>query len=319
MPERRYLGIDAGGSTTVCMVGDGTATLGRGAAAGANPTLVGIDGFRAAIVAATTAALRDLQPAPIAVAWLGVAGSERPGMRDELQAVAAEALGAEDVEISHDARLLLAAADLDHGIGLVAGTGSSAFGRTEDGREFSLGGWGYFLGDEGSGYDIAVRALRAMTAAVDGRGPGTQLVELLAERLDVADPRELLDRRDLGSSVAEVASLAKSVLEIADTDRVAASIVDSAADQLVTLVGTCAGRLFEPRVSVPVVLAGGLLGTGTSLHRRVLERLEVDPMTYRPITPTREPAAGGLALARAGPREPPINHPNVFETPATQR
>lgn len=307
MTEPRYVGIDAGGSTTICLVGDDASILARGTAGPANPTLVGVDGFRAAIGASMEAAVRDLPAAPIGVAWLGVAGSGRPAVHAELRTAALEALGAERVEISHDARLLLAAADLDHGIGLVAGTGSSAYGLAEDGRELRVGGWGHLLGDEGGGHDIAVRGLRAVSAAVDGRGPRTALEAILAGRLGVDDARDLRERLYPAPPVSEVARLAEAVLRAADDDTVAAAIVDTAVGDLAALVDACAERLFPaPRGEpVPVVLAGGLLAPGSALHRRLVLRLERSPVRYQPITPSREPAAGALALARAGPREPP--------------
>ena len=46
------------------------------------------------------------------------------------------------------------------GVALIAGTGSVAFGRAADGRTIRCGGWGYLLGDEGSGYAIGRAALR---------------------------------------------------------------------------------------------------------------------------------------------------------------
>jgi N-acetylglucosamine kinase len=316
MTEPRYVGIDAGGSTTICLVGDGASILARGTAGPANPTLVGVDGFRAAIGASMQAAVRDLPVAPIGMAWLGVAGSGRSALRAQLRAAALEALGAEWVEISHDARLLLAAADLDHGIGLVAGTGSSAYGLAADGRELRVGGWGHLLGDEGSGYDIAVRGLRAVGAAVDGRGPRTALESILAERLGVDDPRDLRERLYPARPVPEIARLAESVLGAADDDAVAAAIVDAAAGDLAALVDACADRLFPApqREPVPVVLAGGLLAPGSALHRRLVLRLEQVPPRYQLITPSREPAAGALALARAGPREPPSQDPSDRRT-----
>jgi N-acetylglucosamine kinase-like BadF-type ATPase len=301
MADRRYLGIDAGGSTTICVAGDAVAVLGRGAAGPANPSVVGVDGFRAAIVAAAEAALAGLPAAPIAAAWLGVAGSERPATREQLRAVATDALGARRVAVSHDARLLLAAADLDHGIGLVAGTGSSVFGRSPDGIETSVGGWGHLLGDEGGGYDIAVRALRAVTAALDGRGPRTSLVEILTQRLGVEDPAGLRDRCYPAPPVAEVAGLAEAVLAASDGDAVAGRLVDAAAGELALLVETCADRLFRSAEPVPLVLAGGLMASGSPLRRRVLQRLHQADFAYRAVDPTRELAAGGLALARAGP------------------
>lgn len=319
MAEHRFVGIDAGGSKTICVVGDDTSTLGRGVAGSASPTLVGIDGFRAAITESLEVAARGLSPAPIEMAWLGVAGSERPALREQLRATAGQALGTEGVEVSHDARLLLAAADREHGIGLVAGTGSSVYGRTEDGRELSLGGWGHLLGDEGGGYDIAVRALRAVSAAVDGRGPRTKLEHLLSERLGVDDPRGLRERCYPAATVSEIASLAEAVVDAADDDPIAAAILDAAAADLATLVDVCAGRLFgrshvDP---VSVVLAGGLLAEGSPLYRLLASRLEGSPIRYLAITPTREPAAGALTLARAGPREPPIHYVRGSETPAS--
>lgn len=307
MVEPRYVGIDAGGSTTICLVGDGASILARGTAGPANPTLVGVDGFRAAIAASMEAAVRGSPAATIGMAWLGVAGSERPEVRARLRAVALDALGAERVEISHDARLLLAAADVDHGVGLVAGTGSSAYGRTADGREQCVGGWGHLLGDEGSGYDIAVRALRAVSAAGDGRGPRTALEAILTERLGISNPRDLRYRLYPTPAVTELARLAEAVLGVADDDAVAGAIVEAAAGDLAMLVDACAGRLFPvPHGErVPVVLSGGLLASGSALHRRLVRRLERAPTRYQPITPPREPAAGALALARAGPREPP--------------
>jgi len=305
MTEPRYLGFDAGGSTTVCVAGDASAVLGRGVAGPGNPTLVGVEGFRSAILEAAAAAQQGLPPAPISAAWLGVAGSERPGVRAELLAAARTALGADRVEISHDARLLLAAAEVDHGIGLVSGTGSSAYGRTADGAEVSVGGWGHLLGDEGSGYDIAVRALRAVTAAIDGRGAETVLVRLLTERLGAADPAQLREHAYPSPSVTAIAALATTVLAAADDDAVAGSILDAAADDLVSLVDSCASRLPTGRGAgaLPVVLAGGLLEPGSALHRRVVARLAGRSGRYDAIHPRQELAAAGLALARAGPPE----------------
>jgi N-acetylglucosamine kinase-like BadF-type ATPase len=304
MGESRYVGIDAGGSTTVCLVGDGTGILARGTAGPANPTLVGVDGFRVAITAAFGAASRDLASAPVAAAWLGVAGSGRLSLRAQLRDAAARALGAQRIEISHDGRLLLAAADVDEGIGLVAGTGSSAYGRMPDGREVSVGGWGHLIGDEGSGYDVAVRALRAVAAAADGRGPSTELEGMLAHRLGVESPRDLRERLSPVPAVTEIASLAEEVLVAADTDGVAGDIVDGAAAALASLVDACADALGHRSEAgpLPVVLAGGLLTSGSALRGRLVIRLEASPHRYAPITLTREPAAGALALARAGPR-----------------
>src|SRR5918992_5949997 len=284
MPEMAFAGIDAGGTKTVCVIGDDSAVLGRGAAGSANPSLVGLEGFRLAIDAALAAARGERSDPKIAAAWLGVAGSDRSGLRGQLLNVARQVLGTDRVEISHDGRLLLAASGLAEGIGVIAGTGSSAYGLTADGRETSVGGWGHLLGDEGSGYDIAVRALRAVVAAADGRGPATLLVERLTVALGVDDAPSLRQRMYPAPPVAEVARLAEPVLQAADGDAIAGAIADSAADALLALVNGCADRLFRDRGPdpIPVVLAGGLLVPGSPLHRRLLE-----PLARRPSAQPR--------------------------------
>ena len=55
------------------------------------------------------------------------------------------------------------------------GTGSIAYGRNARGEAARAGGWGYVLGDEGSGYWIGRAALRAVLREADRRGPTTAL------------------------------------------------------------------------------------------------------------------------------------------------
>src|SRR5918999_1798167 len=99
-----FVGVDAGGSTTVCIIENARGELRRGAAGPANPSLVGVDGFRSALRSAVEAGGGDRLTA-VTSAWVGVAGSERPELRAELRAAAADALMTPSVRISHDARL----------------------------------------------------------------------------------------------------------------------------------------------------------------------------------------------------------------------
>ena len=303
MAEPLFLGLDAGGSRTVCLLGDAHATLGRGEGGPANPSIGGVDGFRAAILEAAAGALHGRRHARVRSAWIGVAGAETPGMRSALRAAAAEALNVPQVIISHDARLLLAAAGVRSGIAVVAGTGSSVYGLAYDGREVTVGGWGHLLGDEGSAYDISRQALRAVTQAADGRGPATLLSEAVPEALAATTVQELRQRCYPAPPVAEVARLARLVLELADRDEVCAGLVAEAAAQLSLAVRTCRSRLaIADDVAVPVVLAGGLLKPGSMLLIRILDELHGSGKEYRVLPFEAEPAIGALALARAGPQ-----------------
>src|SRR5262249_48756058 len=93
------------------------------------------------------------------------------------------------VEITNDAALLLAGGRPDGwGVGIVAGTGSIAFGKAADGRIDRAGGWGFILGDEGSAYGIVTAALRASARAADQRGPTTDLLPRFMAKLQLTKP-----------------------------------------------------------------------------------------------------------------------------------
>jgi glucosamine kinase len=97
------------------------------------------------------------------------------------------------VRIVHDKALILAAAAVDHGIALISGTGSVAWGRAIDGRTARAGGWGYLLGDEGSGYAVGRRAVRHTLGQADRGLRPDVLAQQLAADCGLQDPGQLLD------------------------------------------------------------------------------------------------------------------------------
>jgi glucosamine kinase len=309
MDEPLFMGFDAGATKTVCLVGDRHSTIGRGESGPANPSSAGVAGFSAAIAAAAREALAGYsgsrpRSGPRARAWIGVAGAETPAMRAALRAAAIDALEARQVWISHDARLLLTAAGVGSGIAVVAGTGSSVYGLSADGREVTVGGWGHLLGDEGSGYDIARQALRAVTQAADGRGPQTRLSDEIPAALGVASVQALRGRLYPAAAVADVAQLARVVVDVSADDEIASAIVSRAATELALAVRTCRQRLpAADEAPLPVVIGGGLMNAGSPLLERLAKELEQEIDRYRVMPLTQEPAAGALALARAGPDE----------------
>lgn len=95
---------------------------------------------------------------------------------------------AAEILVRHDAVTALAGASIGQpGVVVIAGTGAVAYGQLADGRSARAGGWGYIMGDEGSGYDIGCGALRAATQASDGRGRATLLVEYIPQHFGLAD------------------------------------------------------------------------------------------------------------------------------------
>lgn len=108
------------------------------------------------------------RPASVAV---GGHACETPRQCAKIRSVLEERLGVPCLVVG-DAELLVPAAGLDKGVGLVAGTGSVAVGRRPDGDLVQVGGWGAVLGDEGGAAGLVREAARAVWAAHDrGEGP----------------------------------------------------------------------------------------------------------------------------------------------------
>ena len=92
------------------------------------------------------------------------------------------------VQSYYDYVTALAGASLTQpGVVVIGGTGAVAYGRSADGREVKAGGWGYLMGDEGSGYDIGRRALQMAAQASDGRIEMTRLLHMIPTQLGLTD------------------------------------------------------------------------------------------------------------------------------------
>ena len=186
----------------------------------------------------------------------GAAGAEVPSGRAQLESLLQRLLPESRVCVVHDSRLVLAAAGLDAGIALIAGTGSVAYGRAPDGREVQVGGWGWMLGDEGSGVWITREAARLVLARMDAGADRGVLGDRLVGATGVGDTRELTPALLAMHEPREWAALASVVFETANDDVRSRFIIDRGGDKLARLVLQVEGAL---GLRAPVVLAGGLL------------------------------------------------------------
>lgn len=296
--EGLALGVDGGGTHTVALLARGGEVIRRGEAGPSNRQAVGDVRALAAIDEAVARAFAAAGLARVMVggACLGLAGAGRAEDREVVRAWAGRVKLARRVEVVTDAALLLAAGTpAGWGVAVVAGTGSIAWGRSADGREERAGGWGYLLGDEGSGYAIGMEALRAVLRAADGAGPATRLSGLLG-RLGVGAVRELvplvyggrLDRPAL-------AALAPEVIALAGEDEVARGIIEEQAGALARTVAAVVAKLGLSEY--PLALAGGL-AVGCEAYREVLlARLVEAGARPGAVAVVREPALGAVRLA----------------------
>ena len=149
---------------------------------------------------------------------------------------------------------------------VIAGTGSMGMARNAQGELRVAGGWGRLTGDEGSGYFIAVRGIRAALRAADGLDPPTALTDALLSRFGAASPRALIPIL-YGDPEPDVASFAVEVARCAEEgDAAACAILDDAADRLAETAALLARWSGSPTV--------GIWGSVLTENRQVRERFE---------------------------------------------
>jgi N-acetylglucosamine kinase-like BadF-type ATPase len=229
---------------------------------------------------------------------IGASGAGRPEEREELRSALRTEDLADTVRVTSDIEIALAAAfGTGPGIVVTAGTGSVAVARDPFGRIHRTGGYGWQMGDEGSGYAVGRSALGAVGRAADGRSPKTGLSRLLLEATR-SETMDQLIRWAAKASPAEVASLAPAVLESASGgDTVAQGIVDYAARELAQLVLLQLEHFgADERSLVPVATNGGLLRSESSLRRMLLQRLH-DEARLKLLEAPVDPPKGALLLA----------------------
>jgi glucosamine kinase len=118
--------------------------------------------------------------------------------------------------------------------------------------------------------------LSVIAAAADGREPETALTGAVLTALDLTEADQLI-RWAAGATPAALASLAPVALRVADSgDLRANSLISLAVEELALHVWSLARQLFtDERASVPVAFTGGLLAKGSSLRKRLEQRLRV--------------------------------------------
>ncbi len=298
------LGIDAGGTKTVCLLADERGNiLSEGRGGGANLHTSGELEVEQVLHEVMETAIGDRDITPAAVC-LGIAGVDRDDEARTVRAIMRRIGYKSRIVVVNDALVaLVAGAGNAPGIVIIAGTGSIVYGRNARFEAARAGGWGHIIGDEGSGYWIGREALAAIVRAVDGRGPDTRLTEDVLAHFNIDDasrlPRIVYDRELPRMSVAALGPIVQQASDLGDA--VASGILERAADELVLAARSVATRLEMRGDEFAFVLAGGVFRVVPWLGYEVTRRLvEVAPRSHVRLL-EQEPAIGavGLALAEA--------------------
>ncbi len=318
MRDQVAAGMDVGGTATRALVVDARGRpLGEGRAGGANPTAHSGRGWEMRVLSALRRALDQAGRPRVGSLVVGMAGGEA-GLGTAARRALADLLAAEVgpgclLEITGDVAVAFSAATASpDGTVLVAGTGAVAAAMRGGTPWRTVDGYGWLLGDLGSGFWLGREAARAALASLDGRrGSATALLPAVAGEVlgeEAARAGCALSRRDLLSALyagspVELARLAPCVTRCAAAgDRAANRICRQGVRHLVSAVTAIRAR----GERTPLVLAGGVAAGDHTVAR--LLRQDLEARWPGCLSWGAEPVVGaaGLAASRlAGGPEPP--------------
>jgi len=279
-PTLEYLmGMDAGGTKTLCAVADATGrVVGAGLAGCGNFQVSGRRAASRELERSIGRALRDagIRGEHVAVAFFGISGADRVQDFQTVREMLIPISPARNMFLENDTFIALrAGTSRGYGLGLISGTGTNAIGYNDKGQRLQVGGWGSpHLGDYGSAHDIAAEAFARAQRGKDGRGPPTILYERLVQALGVDDLVDISER-DYFDTYAplDIASFAPMVFDAAcDGDAVALGILQKAGYEMSLAALAILRKLFPNEGDIPVVLGGSVFQKGR--HNGMIRALE---------------------------------------------
>ncbi|WP_144671140.1 N-acetylglucosamine kinase [Arthrobacter sp. U41] len=189
--------------------------------------------------------------------YAGAGGIDTDADAEALAALIAPHVPGARITVVHDSRLLLAAGGASTGVAVIGGTGSAAWGRNSLGEEARAGGWGYLLGDEGSGYWLGREAVRHSLRRMNQGLEPDELTTALLASCGVDDPNKLIALFHSPETGRRYwAERARLVVDAADAGHAASrDLVDQAGRDLAGLAEQTVRQL---RIDGPVILGSGL-------------------------------------------------------------
>jgi N-acetylglucosamine kinase-like BadF-type ATPase len=297
-----FLGFNAGGTKTDCIILDSAGhVLGEATGGPANPLRIG---FAKACASLGDTAQRTLAAAhqhadDVRAICAGIAGAGRPRVARRIAAYLTRAFPHSIIRVTTDIEIALEAAiGQGQGIVIVAGTGSAACGRSSAGKTSRAGGWGPWIGDRGSSYEIGRCAVEAALRARDHLGPATVLCEKILLSQEARDWDVLIER--IAKRPDNVfPKLFPVVSEAADAgDPVSRDILAAAAKSLAHLASCVIADLGLTGQSFALAKSGGIFGRNSEFDAIIDRELAAVAPTAR-IAPLQIPPAHAAAeLAR---------------------
>ena len=298
---RLYVGIDGGGTKTLCLVADASGgILGYGLGGAANTNFTTVDQARQSLYDAIAGAWQAAGPPAHAPQAAVLTGPVPSALAEE---IARQEMGAASLEHASEGLsawyAALAFTRSEYGVTIGAGTGAVAQGFNRKGEQATASAWGGLFGDEGGAYWIAIEGMRAVARAEDGRDPPTALRQGLAEMFQFSNLWDFvhivyqkpLHRREIAAFSPVVSRVA------AQGDAKAQEILRRAGRELAEAAIAVIRRLGMGEDEFPLVPFGSVFKAGPWLQEPFQQEIKRAAPRATITFPRYEPVVGTLLIA----------------------
>ena len=269
--KRYFLGVDGGGSKTTAVVFDETGNfICKAIGESINYYSVGLENARLAM----KNIISGLSVKEFECAVIGMSALNERATAEETEKFCSDIIISGKIIMDSDLFVALEALDADgECAAIISGTGSMVVHRDNNGVISHAGGWGYILGDEGSGYSIGLAGIKAAIRSAEKSAPETTLLTACLEYFSISDIYELIDLYyEKTVSRKTTAAFASKVAECAENgDSVAKSILEAEAEEL----SKTAISLFKDKGrDFPIGLWGGVFQNNSFFRDRFTDILK---------------------------------------------
>jgi N-acetylglucosamine kinase-like BadF-type ATPase len=302
------IGIDGGGTkTTAVLCAFDESILAEAQGDSSNFQIIGIERSAHTILDLVETCCHSVGCSVMQIGAIvtGVAGAGRPNdqksMYDGIMDLArTRNLTLNNLAVESDARIALEGAfGGKPGMIVIAGTGSIVFGKDERGNTYRAGGWGRFIGDEGSGYAIGQQAFRAVARSLDDHSKKTKLTKFFGEKFGMNTQETII--HSLYTENFDIASVVPTVIETASKgDKVAKKILDEAALELVGIIEVALKKInrnLKNPTKRPLAFVGGLLADEQYYSRRVISVIRKNSLPVSIRQAESSPVVGAALMA----------------------
>ncbi|MEG1311453.1 MAG: BadF/BadG/BcrA/BcrD ATPase family protein [Romboutsia sp.] len=297
-----YIGIDGGGTkTSFTLINQEGFKLGQYIAGTSHYEQIGFEGVENILKEGlnTLISNNDIDKKEIGAIFLGLPGyGEVKSVKLKLDKIVEFVFEGIKFEVGNDVEVGLAGSLAgSDGINIVSGTGSIALGKDSTGDFIRCGGWGDYIGDEGSAHWIGKKTLEIFSKEADKRIERGDLYDNIKETLNLSDDFDIIDyvlntlNKDR-TKISEFSSICCESAKVGDVNAI--KIFEEAAYELGLLVKMIINELkFDGEVLVSY--SGGVFKSKEIILNPLKDELK--EYNIKLIEPILGPDEGACLLA----------------------